>query len=78
MTHRASRTLAYDAELASKMPPDANATDLVMIHTIIDASAEGGELLRMHGKKIFDTDKPAEPVTLKDAEIIRIAYQSGG
>ena len=48
-----------------------------MIHTIIDASAGGGEPLRMHGKKIFDTDKPAEPVTLKDAEIIRIAYRSG-
>ena len=49
-----------------------------MIHTIIDASADGGEPLRMHGKKIFDTDRPAEPVTLKDAEIIRIAYRSGG
>lgn len=77
MTHRALGILAYDADLASKIPPDANATDLVMIHTIIDASAGGGEPLRMHGKKIFDTDKPAEPVTLKDAEIIRIAYRSG-
>ena len=78
MTDTPTRTLIYDADLDSHAPPDANATDLVMIHTIIDASMGGDEPLTMHGKKLFDTDKPAEPVTLKDSEIIRIAYQSDG
>ena len=76
MTGAPARTLAYDADLGSNAPPAANATDLVMIHTIIDASMDRDEPLTMHGKRLFDTDKPAEPVMLKDSEIIRIAYQS--
>lgn len=75
MTHEASKTLKYDAELDAKMPPDANATDRVMVYTIMDASADSDEPLTFHGKKIFDTDRPPEPVALKDVEIIKIAYR---
>lgn len=74
MTREASKTLKYDAELDDKMPFDANATDRVMVYTIIDASAND-EPLTMHGKKIFDTDRPPEPVALRDVEIIKIAYR---
>ena len=69
-------TLRYAADLADNMPPDANATDLVMVYTIIDAAADENETLKMHGNKIFNTDRPAEPVMLKDVEIIKIAYRS--
>ena len=78
MTREPSGTLRYAADLADKMPPDANATDHVMAYTIIDAAAaDENEPLKMHGNKIFDTDRPAEPVMLKDVEIIKIAYRSG-
>lgn len=79
MTREPRGTLRYAADLADKAPPDANATDLVMAYTIIDASAaDEGEHLKMHGNKIFNTDRPAEPVMLKDVEIIKIAYRSDG
>lgn len=78
MTRESAGTLWYDAELAAKMPPGANTTDLVMVHTIMDADEGGGEPLRMHGKKVFNTNRPAEPVALKDVEIIKIAYRPGG
>ena len=76
MTSKITKKLSFDANLDSSVPPGTNATDFVMIHTIIDASMDEDEPLKMHGKKLFNTDKPAEPVTLKDSEIIRIAYQS--
>ncbi len=50
-----------------------------MVYTIIDAAAaDEGEPLKMHGNKIFNTNRPAEPVMLKDVEIIKIAYRSDG
>ena len=78
MTLEPAKTLKYDANLDSSAPPDASATDLVMIYTIMDAGADKNETLMLHGNKLFNTDRPAEPVTLRDAEIIRIAYQSDG
>lgn len=78
MTREPAGTLEYDAELAAKMPPGANAVDRVMIHTIVDASASTGEPLVMHGNRLFNTRRPAEPVALKDLEIIKIAYRSDG
>lgn len=76
--HGSTKKLVFDSNLASGAPPDANAMDFVMIHTIIDASMDENEPLTLHGKKLFNTDMPTDPVTLKDSEIIRIAYQSGG
>ena len=75
MMDRHTKKLSFDANLDASVPPDTNATDFVMIHTIIDASMDENEPLMMHGKKLFNTDRPAEPVTLKDSEIVRIAYQ---
>lgn len=76
--HRSTKKLCFDTNLDSDVPTYTNATDFVMIHTIIDASMDENEPLMMHGKKLFNTDRPAEPVTLKDHEIIRIAYRSDG
>lgn len=45
---------------------------------ILDASRDDNrDPLAMPCKKVFDTDKPLEPVALKDYEIIRIAYAKG-
>ena len=74
---REARTLKFDADLGPKMPAGSNSTDLVTAHVIIDAGAdEDGEPLTMHGTNLFNTGAPAEPVALKDREIIKIACRS--
>lgn len=78
MTPADPKTVNFDAELGSRPPPSANATDLVITHMILDASRDDNrDPLAMPCKKVFDTDKPLEPVALKDYEIIRIAYARG-
>lgn len=78
MTPADPKTVSFDAELGSRSLPSANATDLVIVHMFLDASRDDNrDLLAMPCKKVFDTDKPLEPVALKDYEIIRIAYAKG-
>lgn len=78
MTPTDLKTVNFDAELGSRSPPSTNATDLVIAHIILDASRDDNrDPLAMPCKKVFDTDKPLEPVALKDYEIIRIAYTKG-
>lgn len=76
LTSGDTATLDFDAELGSRVPPRANTTDLMIAHIIIDARQAGDdEPLMLHGKKIFDTDKPTERVALDDTKIFRLAYR---
>ena len=75
LTSDGTATLDFDAELGSRVPPRASTMDLMIAHMITDARQAGDDKpLMLHGKKIFDTDKPTERVALDNTKILRLAY----